>query len=246
MLGFGTHRAARRTFRALLGGHGAAPTPLARLLAEPAAIAVWDVTDRATLRQDAGGAVPVAADGQPVGRVADLKGVLHFVAPSNSQRPLSPARFDGSGDEWRLAFSDDTRLARGDFIIAYRGTDQKGILLPSLPNVPFEGVWDAGDPGPAVSAGSSMEDLIVDDISFRAATRGQLASAVADGAVHVVELIGVVFSDYTGLRLGNRTNFEISGQLAPVAYLDGSSLEIASARQAARSFAQEVAARLPG
>lgn len=244
--GFGSHVSARRSFHA--GRSFVAPPDLrAALLSQPAALAAWDVLDRSSMSQVGGATIAVTADGEPVGRMVDLKGSLDFVAPGTDQRPLSPASFDGIADEWRLEFGPQGGIASGDFVCIYRGTDTRGMLLPSHASNPYAGVWDVGSVGTAIgNAGAA--DLLVDGVSFYDATRGQFATAIADGMAHVIEVRGCRFDLFEAIRLGNypSAGFPIAGVLAPVAYLDSAAADIAAARDAARAFAQDRAARLAG
>lgn len=63
--------------------------------------ALWDISRLDTLFQDAAGTIPVAADGDPVGRVLDLSGNHHHATQATpSKRPLY--RTSGGCIGWNL------------------------------------------------------------------------------------------------------------------------------------------------
>lgn len=86
---------------------------------------VWyDLSNVATLQQDSAGTIPVAAPGDPIGRIMDISGANnHAVQATASNRPLwqtTFGAFDGVDDSWATPTIDFTSTNKITIIAGVR------------------------------------------------------------------------------------------------------------------------------
>lgn len=195
--GFGTGRAARRRAGAAPAGSGPSLASLAAVLfASGAPGAAWDFSDPAALFQDAAGAVPVTAPGQPVMRALDISGNgRHLVQASASAAPLwttlptngKPAAFfDGVDDFLSLASLD---LTATDKVTVFAGlrkmADTNAIIAEtSASSSSNPGAWRVSVNGNAenlffLAGGTSSTSLVRSGLAspFSAVLAGQSSIA---------------------------------------------------------------------
>ncbi len=245
-LGYGTRQAGRRLAQ---GRKPQTWSPSLRdtLLADPNVIALYDGSDPSTLH-DASGTV-ADGSGAAAARLLDLKGQADFVQAAPDRQPITGTglAFDGDDDVLEVQFATGSGPAEAELVCIYMGTDSVGCLWSTTgPANRFAGLWQAGATD-GIHSGAGAPDFVIDGIPF-AGNRGQLRTAIADGAAHVVELRKLSLTTWTGLALGTLKNlggtFHTLGMLLPVVQIEGTNADLSKTRETAFDFAEDVIRKL--
>lgn len=142
---------------------------VATLLAGFSGPKLWlDPRDKSTLQQDAAGATPVTAAGDPIGRIMDKSGAAnHATQTTAASRPLwqtTYAGFDGTDDSWTTASINFTSTDKVSVIAGVRKLSdaalgviaELGSVLPVgsfLVSAPFGASATYGTSARGLSAG---------------------------------------------------------------------------------------------
>lgn len=195
---------------------------------------VWyDLSNVATLQQDSAGTIPVAAAGDPIGRVMDISGANnHAVQATAASRPLwqtTFAAFDGVNDSWatpNINFSSTDKLT---VVVGMRKLSDAavGMLMEFGSSVALAGAFNMRAPRGVfptcdVTASANGSTFAVDILTTSAAPNtAVLTTSINLGAASGAEIIswvnGVVQATSTGdagtgpfgtlpLNIGRRNN----------------------------------------